>query len=354
MARTLLYYPTFKLPSNQWLKNSLLYWDEVGTIVPENFFKEVAENKTIRYLSDEGIYKRFEPREVIQDYTIADNMHQDLVRRLDSQEFSVIKRKTNDNELFSIEFDKMFYSAWEELRERNLTDSDFDGSPILLKMPAALLYMGVLAKYLSIKNIDDYVQPSTSLELYEDLVFKGSSDMSSIDSIAMTLKRIIPKVHEDTSVRKIIEFKQQRRDELLMFRALLNDIQESLSQCSSQEDAIYQITKCKEQIEIGVSTIRRQLSENKIKNFVGTLRTIFSVKSPAWLGMLAGGGVGAPTALAGNTGVAIASTTLGLMAGAAIEIANYRVGAQEKIASLKRESPYSYLYFAQAADLTQD
>jgi hypothetical protein len=349
MARTLLYYPTFRLPSDQWLKNTLLYWDEVGTIVPEKYFEEVAENDTIRYLCDEGIYKRFEPRGVIQDYEIAENMRQELVSRLDSQEFSAIKKKSNDDEMFSIEFDKMFYPAWEEFRARDLTDSDFNGHSILLKMPAALLYMGLLAKYLSSANTEDYVQPSTSLELYEDLVFKGDNNISSIDSIAMTLKKIIPKVHDDTSVRKIIEFKRQRRDELLMF-----DIQQGLSKCSSQDDAIREITNYKEQIELGVSTIRRQLSENKIKSFVGTLRTIFSVESPAWLPMLAGGGIGAPTALAGSTGVAIASASLGFIAGAAIEIASYLIGAQEKTVSLEKGSAYSYLYLAETAGLIQN
>lgn len=353
MARTLLYYPTFRLPSDEWLKNALLYWDEVGSIVPEEYFGEVAKNETIGYLYEAGIYKRFEPRNVTRDYTITEQLHQDFRNRLDSQEFSIVSRKAPTKETFTIEFDKMFYEAWHELRTRNLTDSDFDGRPIVLRMPAAVLYMGLLAKYLSEADYEDYVQPSTNLALYEDLVFKGDKDKPSVNGVALILKRIVPKVYGNTRVQDIMAFKQRRRDELLMFRTLIDEIQDALSKCSSKEEAIHSVTRYREKIETGVSTIRRQMSESKIRTVVGTLRTIFSSKSPAWWGLLAGTGVATPTALSGHIGGALVSVSIGLVAGAAIEVTNYRLEAREKRVLLEKSSPYSYLYLAQTAGLTQ-
>lgn len=152
MARSLLYYPTFRLPSDEWLKKALLYWDKVGSIVPEEYFAEVCRNETIAYLKEAGVYERFEPRDVTQDYRISTQFHEDFSNRLDSEEFLAVSSRSGNEKTFAIEFDKMFYEAWRDLRERNLTSSDFDGSPIVLRMPVALLYMGLLAKYLRTKG----------------------------------------------------------------------------------------------------------------------------------------------------------------------------------------------------------
>lgn len=60
MPRTLLYYPTFVIPSIQWIKDGLLFWDDVGSIVPERF-KHIVKSEHMDYLLDEGLYRRFDP-----------------------------------------------------------------------------------------------------------------------------------------------------------------------------------------------------------------------------------------------------------------------------------------------------
>ena len=38
MAQTILYYPTIDIQDSTWLRNAILYWDEVSSIVPyENY-----------------------------------------------------------------------------------------------------------------------------------------------------------------------------------------------------------------------------------------------------------------------------------------------------------------------------
>ena len=45
MAQTILYYPTINIQDSAWLRNAVLYWDEVSSIVPyedyPNFSPEV-------------------------------------------------------------------------------------------------------------------------------------------------------------------------------------------------------------------------------------------------------------------------------------------------------------------------
>ena len=35
--RTILYYPTVRLPRGPWLNQAILYWDQIGTIVPQRW-----------------------------------------------------------------------------------------------------------------------------------------------------------------------------------------------------------------------------------------------------------------------------------------------------------------------------
>ena len=37
MAQTILYYPTIDIQDGAWLRNAILYWDEVSSIVPYYF-----------------------------------------------------------------------------------------------------------------------------------------------------------------------------------------------------------------------------------------------------------------------------------------------------------------------------
>lgn len=46
--RAILYYPTISIPTNDWLRRSLLYWDEIGSIVPVDY----EENTLIPYSPD--------------------------------------------------------------------------------------------------------------------------------------------------------------------------------------------------------------------------------------------------------------------------------------------------------------
>ena len=60
MAKQILYYPTIEIPDVAWLKNALLYWDEVSTIVPSRNFQLYGN---IAMLSEYGFYKPIFPED---------------------------------------------------------------------------------------------------------------------------------------------------------------------------------------------------------------------------------------------------------------------------------------------------
>lgn len=51
-----LYYPTIDIDDSEWIKNAILFWDEIDTIVPEAISSPYKNNDS-RFLYDEGILK---------------------------------------------------------------------------------------------------------------------------------------------------------------------------------------------------------------------------------------------------------------------------------------------------------
>jgi len=340
MPRTLLYYPTFEIPSEQWLKDGLLYWDEVGSIVPERF-KEVVETPNLHYLSEEGLYRRFDPEPLLQEHPTCEKFAGEFRRRLDSPEFAEEMSKPRAERYWKIAFEKMSHDSWNDLFARGLTSDHFTvDNWIRVKEPAATIYMGLLARYLASMDIE-HVQPSTDHAEYEDIIYRCGQRQEPLFGMALSLKSYLPRVAPETELNEVVAFRNLRREELLYFREFVDGVQIRLSNCESKEEAKLVITQFQEQLELGVRNIRSLMEERRIRSVVGTLRTIFTAKSPRWLALLAGG-----AGAAGGPIVSAVSTAAGYVAGAAIELAQYVLDTQAKNRELQK-SPFSYLYRAE-------
>ena len=53
MAQTILYYPTIDIQDGAWLRNAILYWDEVSSIVPYEGYSDFSPE--ILYLQRLGV-----------------------------------------------------------------------------------------------------------------------------------------------------------------------------------------------------------------------------------------------------------------------------------------------------------
>jgi hypothetical protein len=69
VKRTILYYPTIDIPTKKWLRHSLLYWDEVSSIVPSSWDDKTLNKQSsdIHYLIDEGQYRAKKPEDLFQN-----------------------------------------------------------------------------------------------------------------------------------------------------------------------------------------------------------------------------------------------------------------------------------------------
>ena len=62
MAQTILYYPTIDIQDSTWLRNALLYWDNISSIVPYENYSDFSPE--LLYLQECGIYKPVFPQDL--------------------------------------------------------------------------------------------------------------------------------------------------------------------------------------------------------------------------------------------------------------------------------------------------
>ncbi|MCE5314025.1 MAG: DUF6236 family protein [Armatimonadota bacterium] len=346
MSRTLLYYPTFQIPSRQWLIDSVLYWDNIGSIVPERLMRMV-ETTDLRYLADEDIYRAFDPESALRKHYLIHEFEQDFVRRLDSPQFGEEQNRPGADQTWPVAFEKMTHNCLDALKKRQLaTDKDCPGGWIRVQKTAAIIYMGLLADYLA-TNSSGLVLASTDNAEYEDIVYRSRKDTASIRGLALLLKDALPSVAPETELREVVEFRRQRRDELLRLRSLVDEAQLKLSKCEDTKDAKYLVEQFRDQLEIGLNDISRTIKENGLQMVVGSLRAIFALKSPAWL---MGVAFGFRESKLGGLPVAMISSACGFAAGATIELAQYGIEMREKKREIQ-EHPLSYLYSAKKSGI---
>ena len=248
---------------------------------------------------------------------------------------------------WNVAFEKMTGAAWQALKDRDLTldRSSMDGW-VRVKKPAAILYMGMLAKAVASSDVN-YVQPSTDHVEYEDVIYRCSTGKQVLPGVALSLKGLMPQVSASTSLETIVEFKKHRHNELLRFRQTIDEFQTKIGNSESDDEAKLLLAQFKEKYELASSDLDRVMKERGVRYTLGLMRAIFSVKSPAWLSVVAGALAGSPSL----NPAAIAVTALGgFIAGGSVEVANYMLEAEDKQRSLL-ETPFSYLYSAKKAKI---
>jgi len=81
-----LFYPTIDIRNEEWLKNAVLFWDEISTIVPSTM-DNPYQRQTTEYLSDEGILK---PIHVNPDHDMIEELTADTLNYLNTNEARIL------------------------------------------------------------------------------------------------------------------------------------------------------------------------------------------------------------------------------------------------------------------------
>jgi hypothetical protein len=315
MKNTILYYPTISIPNNRWLRKAILYWDEIGSIVPQRDDGQpvIPYSPEIQFLKAEGEFRPFRPdaiadrgRKLVQEL---ESELVDIVLSTEFQRFKELKQgrrlpfhakrdeerfmrihdeerfmRIHDEEYFMrIHYDKVNLEVFEFLREAGLARRVHDGHGWYeFEKTTGLIYMALLAKYLA---DEDYqaTTPGTNLPIYHKFNFHAKSVENSFLGLDVKFLNALPYPRSDVSLHDILHFKRRRRDQLLHFRQHINSFQDSLNNCESPAHARELIVRFANGLERELSDLEVVMKDSSIATIAGGFETLLKPTSPVWL-----------------------------------------------------------------------
>ena len=148
MAQTILYYPTINIQDSAWLRNAVLYWDEVSSIVPyedyPNFSPEVL------FLQRSGVYKAVYPQKLFSS-EFAEDFCNSIVKRIAAYEARTVNNE-NTNSRVRVHKNKVYAPALHELIHYR-------------KLPPQLLGYFENKRYINDYNVDGWMEiPKSALQ----------------------------------------------------------------------------------------------------------------------------------------------------------------------------------------------
>jgi beta-phosphoglucomutase-like phosphatase (HAD superfamily) len=355
-----LYYPYIDIEDSGWLKTSMLYWDEIQTIVPSSV-KTPYENATSAAFHDAGTLL---PLTVESSRHEIEELADDMLEYLDSPEAAQLLLKNSiaqgthirsNEDLERIERAFLYPEKLPYIIRELLEDT---GQNILLSDPKfGLYYMTLLASHISTKkNISLLTDIASSdalagtvrldsrarfdgIHRFVDYEFRGRRHhRRTVPELAeaclATLVMEGVRLDPETPADKIIKFRGKHRDELGKFRAQIGRLasaiktdHEATSQDISQQAQIIM----ENELLPALGDLKASLRSERIKFVVEKL-----IKACFFCSL--------PTGVASH--LLELSAPQALLAGSAVSLVasliSYNVDRAEKL----RNNPYSYLLSA--------
>jgi hypothetical protein len=363
MKRTSLYYPEIAIPPERWLKQAVLYFDQVASIVPQNINRWterqieqsanigiaspkrlIVVSEDLRYLEAEEEYRPIYPESLVQTAGSAQEaFNRDFLESLLSQRF---QETLGDRRgwLFS---EMMHVFKGPPALFKLLVDDGyarphlFDSEWYIFERSTAHLYMSILAKHLARQDADDTV-PSTSQEYgsYRDITFRVGEAVSGVCVADLVFVHAIPAPAIDASIKEILSFKRRHRDELLLFRQEVSLLEENLAKAEDIEHVKHALSEFAERKTSALSELRRSFSDATFDITLESLQSLVQMRSPTlWLSAAALGGK-----LEKISEVPVTSLASGAVVSAVVQVGVKVASGLKKKRNLDRSSAFSYLY----------
>jgi len=360
MSRTILYYPNISIPTGSWLRNALLYWDKVSSIIPQSYNGELLKELSpdITFLRSEGYFRPIAPEDLIfkqDNWQIFEEFQREFREKVQSSDFARFKAERNFSNnhlskiapfpLLEIHANKTTNELFYFLEELGLATIDRKNPGwLLFETTTALLYMALLAKYLA--DIDSAsTSIGTDLSVYESFNFKGGDKNESFLSLNIEFNNLLPTPNPSVSIRKIIDFKVRRADNLINFRKLLLNFQTRLATAESVPEIKDLTNEFRETVIVGVRDLKAAMTDSNIEFVLKSTKSLIDIKEPTLYAAIG-------TYLAERNSLIhapIVSEVLGVATMAALQVGTSYIESRNKQRAEIRNSPFSYVYYAQKA-----
>ena len=354
-TRTALYYPNLVITNKRWVRQALLYWDDIGSIVPEPIWNEhpyfELEDEETNQLNAAGLYRPFFPEKLRRDFgsSLEKSFYEEFFNRLDhfraQRPFDLLK---SADKLYELK--EMKSGFFDELEIRNLATRKLDGKvriaesghPIIfVESNTANIYMSLLAEYLA--NHDKNITiPATDRNDCLDLAYIATDIEKKQECAKVLLNNILPVPSSGVSLDRIIDFRQDHRTDLLKFRKVVDQFEKDLKLITDKRDVLDKSRQFEEDLEREVRLLTESLSDRRIETIFGSLDVIINSDQPEWWPIVMGSGL-----VAIGTGAFVLCAIGGFALGAGVQVSKYLVKRNIERNELLRDSPYSCVYHLQ-------
>lgn len=318
-----LYYPYIEIQDETWLKNSLLYWDKIQTIVPDSI-ENPYETITGLELSNANILK---PYYVNSGMDEIENLTGEVIQYLTTPEGQgVLQNKDTNDQDYYIYTAKLPNSIKKLLKTYKMDESK---DAIKLNRTFTDFYMTLLATNISSNinaelltdtNMNDKLATRVKLD-YDPLNHPNVSEGTLVNMIFKNIE-----IDPETPVSKIISFKDDHSYEILKFRNKIVELSDAVS--NSSVDEIYENTEYtyKQEFLPELNSLKEELRDNNILCAGSGLMSVSSISTHLMQSPKTD--IFEPVAILTLIGVSLIATKI---------FYNY------KKRSILRKNPYSYI-----------
>lgn len=348
-ARTVLYYPTIEIPTGPWLRQALLYWDHVGSIVPRSFdewqdSRAVARySSKMQYLHGEGVFQPYNPDYLVMEGPEGhERMLNELKQIIGDPSFqkliTPLPQRVLDVRIYP---QKVSGSIASLLEGKGLVRYDSREHVYFFEKLTAYLFMSLLAKHLASVS-EEIVIPSTDHRTFEQMTFRGVGVLEKEIALSAVLHEVLPVPAPNVKLRRIIQFRRRHQLQLEEFRVELEQFEEHLRSCEHERQVRDQVVQFRLRLTTEVGKLEREFRQSVIPFVMSSLQSFIKPTSPTLLG--------AALVLAGKA-TSLTTVPVEWVLGGAAGAGLIEVGAlwTNKWQSRQNEinrAPFSYLYRA--------
>ena len=257
-----LYFPYINIPYNDWLKKALLYWDEIGTIVPMDFiYYPERMSPEMQKLVKSELVKQIIPNSYTSDPNY--KFSESFINLITS---SNIESKNLDfNGGLKIHIDKFGNEIVTFLTEIGLAKS-LEHPWYLVESHTANLFMSYLASFLG-NHSEINMQPITDSV---DIFTAFNSPMNSTGKTIINqnvrqeiLSNVLPFPSNPISITQLSKFKRKHSDLLLKFRNFIETEIIKISFIINPQEKEFEISNIRKEINESIEEISARMREYK-------------------------------------------------------------------------------------------
>lgn len=294
--KTILYYPTIKIKDGSWLRNAILYWDNVASIVPGYNYDEI-NSPEIEYLQQVGIYKPIYPidlghNEVLCDQfccEVKDKLRQCRRSNKNEKITQIHREKIAIDQNAMLHINKTPDLILDFLKDQGIVMENCDGPWLNMKSSDAEVYMSILAKYLAKLTGNTDIGTDFSPKFFKPHVRTYKHVEEKQLYLDMALQEILPEPNmKGVPIQDVIDFRLEYGEELQRFRKRIEAFHDSLKWQVEDVDDLHEKTmRFKQEIEMDLQMIEALLNHENIPFKRCSLRSLLPIGLTAGIGILA-------------------------------------------------------------------